>query len=442
MMWGPVAAAQPPQARRRVPWLLLLLGGLGSGSMVSLVLNWLYRKAQQALLVALTGSPVEGRFPQWPMQTAVGNATSIAAASATATATLGATHGNTGVGMSAAELAELSKQVRSHVDQTREATATLRRAMDQQQRQYSASAMEFQRKLAEVSRRKTPAGSQRIEISPDSLQVLRSLISPPSNGSSAAGAAAGTADALQQWFSQANMGLRRLLRSAGSKVEAHRCLQTVSMVVHNLVECPGEEKYLEVNTASARFRGTLGSPESGAAELLQLAGFEPKDQCFVFPPDRSLDDAERVRDFLQAALRDSDSKWEQANDETAVEQCEAQPAASGSDPPAAAKSIDGSGGLGISAGVQRAAAVATAGAPAEASNAQPWLSSVSQKRMSRATPSSVPEPPVAGDAAAAAQGGLPALRPQDTARPMGAQVTQAAHPAEALGTSQEPQSGG
>jgi len=420
-----------------------------------------------------------------------------------------------------AQLTELAAQVRGHVEQTREVTASLRRAMDQQQRQYNSSLGEFQRKLAEASRKKGPTGSQRIEISPDSMQVLRSLVLPPGSGEgagdsvagSSAGGTAASGEALQHWFGQVDRGLRRLLRSAASKLEARRCLQTVSMVVHNLVESPAEDKYREVNAASARFRGTLGSPESGAAELLQLAGFEPRGQCFVFPQDRSLDEAERVRDFLQAALRDSDSRWEQACDDTVAEPCEAasmgetQPPSGGGE---TAILSSGSNGVcvpgGALAGSHRAAPGAAAGGavaaedsqdmpvsgPAgvvptagggssqaasggagtlDAAKAQPWQSSVSQKRLAPRPPVQaagaargsgtssgsgsiapvVEELPVGGsDASTLAGGPALAARPHDAGvRPAGAQTTQApaaqttaAHPAEALGNSQEPQSGG
>ena len=48
------------------------------------------------------------------------------------------------------------------------------------------------------------------------------------------------------------------------------------------------------------------------AGLLQLAGFEFRDPSFIFPIEKGLDEAERVRDLLQEALRDSDRRWAEA----------------------------------------------------------------------------------------------------------------------------------
>lgn len=336
--WGGPAAMMPPPApvvvpQAQTPWWLLLLSGLGFGSSIALFLRWLIRKLAPRLFPALL-PPAHGHpGPGYPAAGPIGPGGPLPARGAPFQE--GAPGGSSGSNSSgspvsglrsipAVRLQELTAEMRKHVEQTQEATAELRRAMEQQQRQYSATSIEFSRKFTESSRRKPIAGSQRIEISPESLQVLRHLVAPevgsggsstlPGGEGSDAGAAAAAARAasLQEWFRQVEASLGRLLRKAGSKAEGRKQLQTVSMIVHNLVESPGDAKYREVSTTVARFRDTLGTPESGAAELLRLAGFEARGQAFVFPADRSLDEAERARDFLQSALRDSDARWEQA----------------------------------------------------------------------------------------------------------------------------------
>jgi len=387
--------------------------------------------------------------------------------------------------------------MRRHVEETREATASLRRTMEQQQRQYQATVTDFQRKLEEASRRKAVATSQRIEISAESIRTLRTLVMPHGEnacGTDATGSVgAENGEALRQWFGKVDSSLRRLLRVAASKVEARRSLQTVSMIVHNLVTNPTQDKFREVNTASARFRETFGAADSGAAELLQLAGFECQDQSFVFPSGRGLDDAERVRDFMQDALRDCDRRWEEAcSDSSNIVQdtsatcdgvaadarggsairggmsAEAVGIADGHDalaasptvmasptgrpvtPPAPWMSTVGFSNLGMSSTSASSAAgagassagpgggvgngAASAGSPpAEAPRphaTQPWLSSVVQK--------SLAQRPSGSSGVAEGSGGASSTGSDAARRPAEA----AAHPAEARVSSQEPQSGG
>jgi len=502
-MWsaGPVALPHPPQ-RKRAPWLALLFGGLSFGSVVTLILHWLYRKAERAVLATL----LQGQSPQSQVAALLPPASGSAI---TASSVVLAEGPHTGpatrkaiCGMPAAEFNKLAAQVREHVEQTREATLSLKRTLSEHQRQYHQSAREFQQKLLEATRRKPITGSQRIEISPESLQMLRGLVLPAdANGDARPiGASDSAGSVSQQWFARVELALRRLLCSCGSKPEARKGLQTVSLVVHNLVGNPCDERYREVDTTSARFRDAFGSPDSGAADLLQLAGFELRGPCFVYPSGRQLDEAERVHDVLQAALRDCDARWEQAiSDELnggeepamslrpeadAMQQVvplhagQQEALSMGRTGPPSVGALgstasvangqvlqehqDISGQLGASAALGSATTTGgglASGSESAASKVQPWLSSVSQKRLARLPPAGTARgaPPPGGSGCSGApdesipgsSGGtqppLPwasSLGDAGRSRPSSA-AAMPAHPAESKSShSPEPQSGG
>lgn len=215
-------------------------------------------------------------------------------------------------------------------------------------------------------------------------------------------------------------------------------------------------------------------------ELLQLAGFELNDTVVAFPAKGALDEAQRVCELLEDALRDYKSRWEQAcaGDGTATAETGsgARPAAT---PPSNPGSDDGGGceprttsaqgasngsrggcnGFGTSPGSGLAANVSAAeggleanaevrrsggrsaspgggsgGGPATSSGsvdvprASPWSSSLVQKQLSRMPAVARQASPLAGSSQSreARWGGS----------------GDAAHPAEAKAGSQEPQSGG
>jgi len=235
----------------------------------------------------------------------------------------GSLKGATDSSVSAARLEELTCHVRANIQETREATTTLRRALDNQQRQYHRLLSDFQMKMEETARRKSNVASQRVEIAPESLQLLRAMLVPVHSGTAVTNGSSSvvgnmSTDSIRHWFAEVEGQLHRLLLAAGSKAEARKHLQTISLIVHNLVTNPTDDKYREVNSASARLREILGSqgPSNGGngmAELLRLAGFDnSRDGAFLFPAGQNLDAAERVRDILQDALRDCDKRWEQA----------------------------------------------------------------------------------------------------------------------------------
>lgn len=217
--------------------------------------------------------------------------------------------------VSVERLEEMAASLRRHMNESREATANLRRAMEAQQRQYQSSMADFQRKMEQALKKTVPQAPSRMEIAPQSLEALRSLISTDAHGSHAK--VEDDPDTMKLWFAKFEANLQRFFLATSSKAESKRALQTLSLVVNNLVIHPTEEKYREVSTSSARFRETFGSPESGAAELLRLSGFERQEDAFVFPSANSLDIAGRAVELLQEALRDCDRRWEKVRTEGA-----------------------------------------------------------------------------------------------------------------------------
>mmetsp|Transcript_9512 Transcript_9512/g.16347 ORF Transcript_9512/g.16347 Transcript_9512/m.16347 type:complete len:238 (-) Transcript_9512:35-748(-) len=133
------------------PWWALLISGLGLGTAVALLLRLLAWWRNYEKFQALRQRPRE------------------AAASAAPT-----------VAPSAARMAELVASLKAHAEETREVTASLRRSVEQQQRLYQVAAIDFQRKLDEASKRSGRLG--RMEVAPESLQLLRSLVSCKQGG--------------------------------------------------------------------------------------------------------------------------------------------------------------------------------------------------------------------------------------------------------------------
>merc|ERR1719203_1455888 len=160
----------PSNAPYQVPRWLLLLSGLGFGSVFALLWAWLRRRLLAAAGVAVgfgaasqgaLGGMLHATPPPVP-------AASLAHPAVT-----------TGLeAMPPAQLTKMTEELRKHVGETREATASLRRTMEQNHRQFQSSALELQRKFLEATRRKNNAGAQRMEISAESLQMLRALVSP------------------------------------------------------------------------------------------------------------------------------------------------------------------------------------------------------------------------------------------------------------------------
>eukprot|EP00405_Crypthecodinium_cohnii_P014971 CAMPEP_0206453478 /NCGR_PEP_ID=MMETSP0324_2-20121206/20570_1 /ASSEMBLY_ACC=CAM_ASM_000836 /TAXON_ID=2866 /ORGANISM="Crypthecodinium cohnii, Strain Seligo" /LENGTH=457 /DNA_ID=CAMNT_0053923777 /DNA_START=30 /DNA_END=1403 /DNA_ORIENTATION=+ len=349
----------PPPARAvqqsSAPWWLTLLSGLSLGSLIALLWSVLLKLQKVPQLMLPAPSPQ-------------------AAQPAPANASEGS--GDKGEGSSSKQtplqkLEEMAAHMKKHVEETREATASLRRTMESQQRQYQTALSDFQRKLEELQKKKTSHPPQRIEIGASSLKALKSLAgsasvqmrgaSPAPMQSSAIVAPVG--GPVKEWLDKVDEQLCKLLGSTSSAKEARRVLQTVSMVVHNLVSHPSEEKYRGINIGSTRFKETFG--DEAAIQLLELAGFERNGESFTFPAGKQFDDAERVRDYMQDALRECDARWEAAKAKLGPSGVSA-----------------GSRG-GSASPAPPAASVASAPAAVAAAPAAPWLSSVVQKQISK-----------------------------------------------------------
>ncbi|CAJ1446061.1 unnamed protein product [Effrenium voratum] len=237
--------------RKTAPWWALLLSGLGFGVIFALLLRlWSWRRQAQKGLPA-PAVKRDGR------------------------------------------LKELLATVRCHTKETREATASLRQSAEQQERLYQMSALDFQRRMDDATRRRP----KRMEVAPESLQLLRTLVAGD--------------EGYPQWFQRASAAVQRLVTQSSSLAVARRSLQTLLLILQNRIVHPSLEKYREVNASSTRFRETFAEERQAiAAELLCLAGFEQRGESFIASED--LSQAERLRDLLQEALRDLKGRWSQS----------------------------------------------------------------------------------------------------------------------------------
>ncbi|CAL1148836.1 unnamed protein product [Cladocopium goreaui] len=247
--------------RRLAPWWVLLLSGLGIGMAVSLLL----------------------RFFAWRRAATVQRQNALAAREAAAAL----------VDPERQKLKELMAALVSGSAETREATASLRRSAEQQERLYQMSASDFQRGLEEAQRKK----GKRMEIAPDSWKLLRSLVA--SHGFPTSGTPEDSKK-LQEWFQDVEVTLGQLLADFhGDRPGAKRSLQTLSLILQNSLSGP---KSREVNVKSARFQETFGRGRSAAQRLLELAGFAQNGEGVVALP-AATSQAEHLFDILQHALR-------------------------------------------------------------------------------------------------------------------------------------------
>lgn len=462
----PVVSPQPS-----APWWALLIGGLGLGSalatLASLLWRWLLRRSQHSPQAALP-PPADGQTGQQRLGQAVSAQKSGAVLQA-----LPANSAESTSVESHTRFEELVQQMKAHVEETQEANAALRRSLEQQQRLYQIAANDFQRKMDDAAKRKS-ATVQRIEIASESLHVLRSLLSVSTNGTLRPSSTDGETEAqgLRNWFSQVEASLTRLLHETPTAAEAKKTLQTASMVVHNLLTHPGQDKYREVSASSSRFKETLGGLDGAAADLLRLAGFENVDGALVFPSDRSSKEAGQLREILQDALRDCDRRWGRAHEVPELEDQQAASLAGSSGVLSPSKeTVTGEGPIFTGPSEVPDTQVAPAGPsrpwavrePASASGlnglpvqssaggsssssaakALPWLSSVVKQQISRLP--NAASPPAASplregqrseeDSPASLEG----RQVEDRGILVGSSP---AHPAEARSHLQEPQSGG
>lgn len=343
-----------------------------------------------------------------------------------------------GAGPDEPSLEEVSSCFRKQATETRDATAQLKRTLDEQQKDHKAAMEDIRKKLEHASQTaKSSGGSQPpLVIAEESLQMFKSLIRDASGGESeqatldGASEPAGSATCAsvvaaerRRLLEKVDHTVRQLLRSAGSRDEARRSLLTISLIMHNVVQSPADKKFREVDPKSATFRKLGGAAGDGRA-LLQLAGFQcPPAGVFSFAQERSLDDTEVVRDHLHDAVRDIDRRYTDAlaaggddpkpevhastSRSTDAKGPSGNPIVAPAEPrrparpwetqapvpvPCKASTVGGDAGVGLSSSSSALPSVATAAAATTTAPAMPWLSTMSQ---------SLGRPPVPASAQAA-----------------------------------------
>lgn len=250
------------------------------------------------------------------------------------------------------ELVELLRQQREEARETATYHAKVIRELQEQNKQLVG---EMQKLVQQQMQQQKAQKAQPTELSATSLRQLAELLQPASNhaapavsiatppsgpatatfvpgGGMVLGPAAAIAGgvhgpvvgggALRDSLGAIAQSLQRLVNESATQTDAAKALQTLSMILQNLLSNPTSEKHRKVNTSSSRFKELLGQ-QSAAAELLRLAGFQYQEPNFTFiVPDQTaggvangghMDAPARVRDLIQDAQRNLDATWAARN---------------------------------------------------------------------------------------------------------------------------------
>eukprot|EP00930_Biecheleria_cincta_P032522 TRINITY_DN22571_c0_g5_i1.p1 TRINITY_DN22571_c0_g5~~TRINITY_DN22571_c0_g5_i1.p1 ORF type:complete len:724 (+),score=159.27 TRINITY_DN22571_c0_g5_i1:84-2255(+) len=171
--------------------------------------------------------------------------------------------------------------------------------------------------------------------------VPAAQVPPPAvPAADAAGVTPNVPLSLRESFDAINSSLQRLVAESNTKAEAVKSMNTVAMVLGNLLKDPTSDRNRKVNTSSARFSEIFRN-EGAASELLKLGGFQYQAPNFTFGTDGQVatEGVQRVLDLLQEAQRGIDQAW--AARVPAAENIVASPAGTASDealrPPTAAR---------------------------------------------------------------------------------------------------------
>lgn len=213
---------------------------------------------------------------------------------------------------------DLLALLRQHGDESKETSAVFRKGLSQWQEQYQVMFAEMQKTLTAQTQQTKVQKSLPTDLSAATLQSLAALIDgaksgaqPATEGGEAPSAATNAGNAalnpLRESLDVISQNLNRLVNESTSKVEASKRLNTLSMLLTNLLGAPSEAKNRKVNTSSNRFAALAQGP---SAELLKLAGFELQGQSFVLAPEQTVEAAERVQDLLGSKQRTLDEDWE------------------------------------------------------------------------------------------------------------------------------------
>lgn len=212
---------------------------------------------------------------------------------------------------------DLLALLRQHGDEAKETSALFRKAITQSQEQYQTMFSEMQKVLNVQAQQQKTQKSVPTDLSAATLQSLASLIECAKSGQPVVEGAevstavpssiSGAANPLRKSLDATSQSLNHLVNESTSKAEASKTLNTLSLILQNLLGNPSSDKHRKVNTSSNRFAALAQGPN---AELLKLAGFELQGQSFVLAPEQSLEAAERVRDLVSAKQRTLDEDWE------------------------------------------------------------------------------------------------------------------------------------
>lgn len=158
---------------------------------------------------------------------------------------------------------------------------------------------------------------------------------------------------LRESLDAIGQGLHRLVRESSSKAELTKSLNTLVMLLQNLLNNPASERHRKINASGGRFRELLGNAGSAGAELLRLAGFEYAEPNFTLPAEHSTDSAQHVLDMLQDSQRSVEQAW--ASRREAPGEAPRVPAGEAASPPAAQPGAGASGAFVVEAASSSAA---------------------------------------------------------------------------------------
>jgi len=327
-----------------VPGWAWMLGGLATGMGATFLANMLRQKSQHnaadmhslaprpphmyangttgtmvppPAMLNQAGSVVDAGGTQATLAAGVGAVADPAASSSTASADAKGDSSEKADGKVAYE--DLVAILRQHGEEARETSALFKKCIQQQQEQYQQTFAEMQKALQAQSQhqKKSPP----MDLSAATIQSLAMLMGPaqPTDWSECSeggavtvaggGVTGGSAtNPLRESYGAINQSLQRLTHESTSKAELAKSLQTLLMILQNLLNNPSKEASRKVNTSSARFSELFGK-RSAAAELLKLAGFLYQEPNFTFAADQDMESAQRVRDLLQDAQRNIEQSW-------------------------------------------------------------------------------------------------------------------------------------
>eukprot|EP00933_Yihiella_yeosuensis_P061386 TRINITY_DN6418_c0_g2_i1.p1 TRINITY_DN6418_c0_g2~~TRINITY_DN6418_c0_g2_i1.p1 ORF type:complete len:666 (+),score=192.08 TRINITY_DN6418_c0_g2_i1:35-2032(+) len=337
--YGPPLEAQPQKAEAGA-WWAWLLGGLGAGLVGTMLLNPPIRPRyddgvdpQQGLFSngASMQTPTAAMMTSFPNNSNLNTSDSLAKSPDTG-----------GEPDAKASYEELLALLRQQSEEVRESAAMCAKALQTTQDQHQKTFAEMQKVLREATgQQQRSAKPQPTELSAATIQQLASLI----NASSATGVAqptsitevpspvvaevrpppaavgaspvisnpppsatiTGQAPSLRESFDSINSSLQRLVAERNTKAEATKALNTVSMILGNILKDPSSERNRKVNTTSSRF-SELFRNNGAAADLLKSAGFQYQEPNFTFD-GTATDAAQRTLDLLQDVQRNIDQAW-------------------------------------------------------------------------------------------------------------------------------------